>query len=260
MIRKLIDWKIFTLLLGVGVIGTVAVMPYALGMQANALAEVPFSLPMIILLSLAQTTVLLSVAIIVGLVASKRIGLRLPLITKFLAGQLSPTDIAAMMRIAVPAGLLAGAAIILGDWLGGYWADQQFPEAVAPIWQGTIASLYGGIVEEILLRLFLMSVIAWLLGLVFRADNGQPAPLAFWLAIIAAAVLFGLGHLPATSLLVDLTPYVIVRAIVLNGIGGIVFGWLFWKRGLETAMAAHFSTDILLQLIWPVALLIFQGF
>jgi membrane protease YdiL (CAAX protease family) len=35
-------------------------------------------------------------------------------------------------------------------------------------------------------------------------------------------------------------------------IGGPVFGWLFWKRGLMTAMLAHFSADIVLQVGLPV--------
>lgn len=257
MILKLINCNIFALLLVGGIIVTVAVFPYALGMQADALAEVPMSLPVIVLLSLLQTAVLLSVTIFVGLIAAKRVGLRLPLIDKFFAGELRRADIAAMARTAVPAGLLVGVAIIVGDWIGGYWADQQFPEAVAPIWQGTIATLYGGIVEEIQLRLFLMAVIVWLLGFALKDANGRPAPIAFWLAIIGSAALFGLGYLPATALLVDLTPYVIVRATVLNGIGGVVFGWLFWKKGLETAMLAHFAADIVLLLIWPVIRLVF---
>jgi len=40
----------------------------------------------------------------------------------------------------------------------------------------------------------------------------------------------------------------------LNGIGGIIFGWLYWKKGLESAMISHFSADIVLQVIFPFVL------
>jgi hypothetical protein len=37
---------------------------------------------------------------------------------------------------------------------------------------------------------------------------------------------------------------------VLNGIGGIVFGWLYWRNGLESAMTAHFSADIVVHVMF----------
>ena len=65
-----------------------------------------------------------------------------------------------------------------------------------------------------------------------------------------AAVLFGLGHLPATAALLPLTPAVVARAVVLNGIAGVVFGWLYWRRGLEAAMVAHFCADLVLHVLF----------
>jgi len=61
-----------------------------------------------------------------------------------------------------------------------------------------------------------------------------------------------LGHLPATALITTLTPLVIFRALLLNGIGGVVFGWLYWKKGLESSMIAHFSADITLHVLFPL--------
>ena len=42
------------------------------------------------------------------------------------------------------------------------------------------------------------------------------------------------------------------RAIVLNGVGGLVFGWLYWTFGLEAAMVSHFSADIVIHVIMPL--------
>ena len=49
--------------------------------------------------------------------------------------------------------------------------------------------------------------------------------------------------------LVPLTPLVIARTVVLNGLLGIIFGWLYWRHGLEAAMISHFSADIVLHVL-----------
>lgn len=80
-------------------------------------------------------------------------------------------------------------------------------------------------------------------------ELGDAANAVVWVANILAAVLFGLGHLPTMSLLVPITPLVIARALVLNGLLGIVFGWLYWERGLEAAIISHFYADIVLHVL-----------
>jgi membrane protease YdiL (CAAX protease family) len=36
---------------------------------------------------------------------------------------------------------------------------------------------------------------------------------------------------------------------VLNSLAGLVFGWLYWRRGLKAAMVAHFSADLVLHVL-----------
>ena len=55
---------------------------------------------------------------------------------------------------------------------------------------------------------------------------------------------FGLGHLPATAALAPLSGALVVRAVVLNGTAGLVFGALYRRYGLEWAMTSHFGVDI----------------
>jgi membrane protease YdiL (CAAX protease family) len=74
----------------------------------------------------------------------------------------------------------------------------------------------------------------------------------FWVANIVAAILFGLGHLPVTAHLVPLTSVVVARAVVLNGIVGLVAGTLFWRRGIEMAILCHFSADVVLHVGAPL--------
>ena len=61
--------------------------------------------------------------------------------------------------------------------------------------------------------------------------------------------------MPITSAITQITPLIIARAIILNGIGGIVFGWLYWKKGLESAMVSHFTSDMVLHVLFPLLLL-----
>jgi membrane protease YdiL (CAAX protease family) len=165
----------------------------------------------------------------------------------------------AILPISVGLGVLAALLIIgidillqpallrdLGNAANALDSQNIHPAA----WKGFLASFYGGIAEEILLRLLVMSFLAWLGRFVSKTQEGKPTSAVFWIANILAAVLFGLGHLPATSMLMPLTPLVITRAILLNGIGGVIFGWLYWKRGLESAMVAHFSADIVLHVLF----------
>ncbi|MCL2496566.1 MAG: hypothetical protein FWF04_04030, partial [Clostridiales bacterium] len=69
--------------------------------------------------------------------------------------------------------------------------------------------------------------------------------------------IFGLGHLGITSELTVITAAVVIRAIVLNSAGAIIFGWLYWKYGFESAVIAHFSTDILIHIIVPAVARLF---
>jgi membrane protease YdiL (CAAX protease family) len=73
-----------------------------------------------------------------------------------------------------------------------------------------------------------------------------------WTAIVTAALLFGAGHLPTTAAILPLTRLVIARALLLNGMGGIVVGWLYRKRGRLAAILAHFSSDIVVHVVVPL--------
>ena len=100
------------------------------------------------------------------------------------------------------------------------------------------------------MRLGLMTLLVWIGARLTRAS--VPGPAVVWTAIVITALLFGVGHIPTTATVLSLTPLVIARALLLNGIGGIVFGWLYWKRGLVAAMLAHFNADIVLHVVAPV--------
>jgi hypothetical protein len=225
------------------------VIPYSLEITSS---EVKISAIMIVL-AIAQNLVMFSVVIFFGLLLSKYIGMGLPILQGVLEGKNQTKELKSIILPSVCFGILAGILIILGSIpFNKLIPELQIFEVSASVWKAFLASFYGGIAEEVLLRLFLVSLFVWITFKIKKTKDGHPANFGIWLSITLAAVIFGLGHLPATSQITALTGLVVMRAIVLNGIGGIIFGWLYWKKGLESAMIAHFSADIVLHIIVPL--------
>ena len=246
-------WPEFAVLYGAAVIGVACVMPYTLELTADAFkrARERMRQPqwVIVLLQSAQSAVLLAVTTGLGLLIARQVGLGAPLVAGLLAGKNVSDQVLAMLAPALILGI-ASAAVLLVLEITEFWPRlpqamrEHFP--IPALWKRLLASFYGAIDEEILLRLFLLSLLAWLIGFAWHLPGGGPTVGAFWLANIIAAVIFGLGHLPATAALVKLTPLLIGRAILLNGIVGIATGYLFVRYGLEAAMLAHFAADLVL--------------
>ena len=257
--HKPFNLKIFFILWSGAIFGVIAIIPYSLAMQSGILQnlELPIPLPVLITIQIIQNAVIFGVLTGLGLFFANRIGLGLPILEAKLQGESVASKVRAILPISIAIGVIASLLIIALDVfvfqtamlkeLGDKASALQTAQPAA--WQGFLASFYGGIVEEILLRLFLMSLLAWLGSFISKTVEGKPTSFVLWIANILAAILFGLGYLPATAILLPLTPLIITRAIVLNGLAGIGFGWLYWKRGLESAMIAHFSADIVLHVL-----------
>ena len=145
---------------------------------------------------------------------------------------------AAAAAVAVFAGLLLfpGDKLIFGRYSS--WVSDQYTAApgLAKIVAGL---LVGGIIEEVMMRLFLMSLFALILWKLFcRKEETVPT----WVLVTAnvfSALLFAAGHLPGTMAMTALTPVILVRCFLLNGGFGLCFGYLYRKYGIAYAMAAH---------------------
>lgn len=111
--------------------------------------------------------------------------------------------------------------------------------------------LYGGVVEEILLRLLIMSLLVLIIWKIF-ANSKDSFSIPKWIyivSIILASVLFAAGHIPFTAQSIGLSAPILIRCFVLNGIGGLGFGYLYWKKGLAYSMYAHASAHFFMQLV-----------
>ena len=147
--------------------------------------------------------------------------------------------------------ILGGMLLILPDLLifGNYSEVVRDSYAVKPTVSYMLAAvIYGGVIEEVMLRLFFMSLLAFLLQKLFRRESGTTGVLIA--ANVITAMLFAAAHLPATAMLMELTPMILFRCFLLNGGFGLVFGWLYRKYGLRYAMLAHAGCHVVSKLIW----------
>lgn len=255
-IKNLINWKLYVILLSASVFSIIAIMPYILTLQADVFKNLPMPLPVALLVSVIQSAVLIAILLFIGLRLSEKFELKIPILETYINTKKIKADFKSIIKISTLLGISTGVLIILFDFIFTKLGVNLMRQVPVPVWQGFLASFYGGICEEIVMRLFFMTFILWLINKLIK-PKGKIIEnnLVMWSSIVIATLLFGIGHLPITATLTTITPLVVIRALLLNGIGGVVFGWLYWKKGLESAMIAHFSADIVIHGFLPLILL-----
>jgi membrane protease YdiL (CAAX protease family) len=253
------SWRLFWILFAAAVLSVIATIPMALdlfgGMLAKAqLPAVP--LPLLILIGAVQNLALLGLFVGLGLKLGSKLDLGPKLTQAWLAGSLKRSEVWSTVKSGLLAGVAVGAILLpLLLVLAARLPNLPFVTAARiAVWKRFLICFYGGVYEEIFARLFLLSLFAWLLNRSWRRRGRADGP-AFWVANIIVAVLFGLGHLPSASLVMPITPLVVVAALLLNGIAALAFGWLYRTRNLEAAMVAHFTADFILYVAGPYFLM-----
>lgn len=109
-------------------------------------------------------------------------------------------------------------------------------------WRPWALAFESSILEEVTFRLFLLSLVAWIVA------KFHPRS-AFAIALIVSTLAFGAAHLPAWSSVG--TPALFAVVMLLNGVGGVLFGWIFWRWGLPYAILCHFAGDVVIQTLAP---------
>lgn len=244
------QWRI-ALLLGVAsVLATAALFPYLLALKPGALAMASATMripPAVVVVAQSlQSGVICFLLAWAGLKLGASLGLGAPWLAAAMYGRPRPSSSAWLGAILL--GFAVGVLLIALITLFGVPIETGETAPTAPLWKGLLASPYGAIVEETICRVFLMSAAAWLLT---RLRSGESKPWIMIAALVFAAFAFGAGHLPMASQLAPLTIGIVTRVIAYNAIGGLVFGWLYWKRGLEHAVLAHLCADLVLHVAAP---------
>lgn len=263
-------WRLFWLLLTAGILSALAIIPIAtdmLGSMASTVAVPNLPLPVIVAVGIVQNLAILALFIWLGLKLSRSLGLGAPLLESWVTGpRQAGTEAESYSGREVrteqifKSGLLIGIAVGIVVLISLLVLVPRLPNlpfiiaARLPVWKRFLVCFYGGIYEELLTRLFLLSLVAWIADRRWRQTAPGLSNAAFWFANVLVAIVFGLGHLPSASLFMPITPLVVVAALVLNGVAGIAFGYLYRTRGLEAAMIAHFTGDFVIYVLGPVLL------
>ena len=217
-------------MLGLVAVASLALVPLEAGLPEGI--EVPRAVLLI------QPAVLVLGGALLGWFMAPRLGLDAPVIGALVERGEWGRPFARTLLPAL-AGGMAAAAIMLAYAL----ATRDLFLAQAPDIELPVVTrvLYGGIGEEIMTRWGLMSGLAALaLWLGLRREA------ACWAGNACAALLFGLGHLPTLFALLGTPPgWLVVLVVAANTAIGLIFGWLFIRRGLEAAMIGHAAAHIL---------------
>lgn len=242
-------WRRTGAVFAVGLVGVLTL--------AGTLALAPETLPILpalplelfLVATVVQPAIFVLIAAALGARLATAVGLR-----SHVAARAGGTTLERPLRgdltVMVALGLGVGLAIVGLDVLFAVVGDVLPPDA-GPTSLATVLTsvpyrfLYGGLTEEVLLRWGFMTLLVWL-GWRWTGRPTSPPPALVWVAIVVAAVLFGIGHLPAAAELTALTPASVARVVLLNTVGGIAFGWAYWRYSLEAAMVAHAATHVVL--------------
>lgn len=150
---------------------------------------------------------------------------------------------ARLALLALVAGIGVGLANLGANWLIAE-SDPALRALLVERFARLAADAVEGVVtapltEEVSMRLFLMSVLAWV---AFRATNRQS--LAFWFALAASSLFFAVLHL-ARPLPLDpeLANFYRVTLVVKYTFAGVALAWIYWRWGLPYSMICHAAAN-----------------
>lgn len=239
--RKIVP-ALILLILGLIGISSLLTTPISLPEEALVQLREQFTSQQIRLLILVNPTIFLLLALIAGINLYKKTGLDIPVIDKISGNVQEPLKIADLLRYGVFGGLLAGILLSIVIWVFYPMFPPEFIKLSKETGPSPVARfLYGGLTEEIIMRFGLMTLLVWVIFKIIRDLNAM----VYWIAIILSALVFALGHLPSVMPMGP-SNIVVLYILIGNTIGGIEFGWLYWKKGLESAMIAHMFTHVVL--------------
>lgn len=247
--------RLFLILFLAGFSGVVTLllidMATLLTLLPTTATEVPTITPALKLLSLVQPALILAVAVVVGIALAPRVGLSAPAAEALSAGRDFLEALKPQIVPGVIGGLLGGVSIVLISVISKPFL---LPDTIDRVSRFTklmplpTRIIYGGITEELLLRWGFMTLVVWAAWRVLQKQRRVPASACFVGAILLSSLVFGAAHLPVAYILLSdsFGPAIVLFVILANSAFGVVAGYLYWKRGLESAIIAHMLCHIVL--------------
>lgn len=244
MNRKKLYLGLILAVLGLIGMASMLTMDIPLPAEIEEVLKESFTPAQIRLLILLNPSILLVVAVVVGTILYQKVQLRVPVVEKWVGINNEPLNFAGLVKSGVVGGIIAGLVVVLVVILFKPMMAADY-EKLSQSLHTTLAArfLYGGITEEIYLRFGLMTLIVWISSKVLKGTK----PAAYWTGIVLAAVIFAIGHFPVVFNTIEEPGMVLLTYVLIgNTVGGLVFGWLYWKKGLESAFIAHIFIHVVL--------------
>jgi len=209
------------------VIGTLFYVP-AIPKLIPANVHLPFSMNALILISILQSVIIITIFAVAGTALAPRIGFRanladLPIKTK-------------VFWIVLKRQFIYGASIGLAGAIVAYLIAPDFIAYLNAF--PFLTRLFGGLTEEVIIRWGIMTILSWILYRIFQHGTGIPKNILIWSGIFLSQILFAFGHTPALLNFGITKPLFSVLTIF---VVSQPWGWLFWKHGLESAFISHAS-------------------
>ena len=213
--------------------------------QMREMMGISGSPEMLALLGQLPNFIVLIIALVIGFFTAHKVGLK-SVIMHPNAREKSKSEWIKGIKLAIILGSIAGVFIRGFDYLILPFLPDGIKEVIHPYnaLEFLAALLYGGIVEELLIRFGLMSLLVFIFWKLFDRKSAKPSNWVFILAILISTLLFGIGHYSGTASMTEMTGFIWFRMILGNGLPGLFFGWIYWKHNLELAMLAHMFTHI----------------
>lgn len=253
-------WKPALALWAAGTLASPLLLPYAQALYA--VAPQPKPLPaeglVLVLLVMLRSAVMLAVAVGLGLPAARAVGLGAPFVEAWTERRKPPAPFGSIVKPALLWAALTAFAALAVDAFFFYVLDVTAPApeiharlaGVAP-WRGFVGALGGGLAEELLYRLFLLSAVAWILVKLFHVTSEERRSVAIWVANFLVAIYFGVEHFGNQALWAPLTPLVALRTVLIILPPGLAFGYLYKKHGFEAAALSHTAIIALVHGVRP---------
>ncbi|WP_198042695.1 CPBP family intramembrane glutamic endopeptidase [Oceanobacillus sp. AG] len=205
---------------------------------------------MLALFSQIPNFILFIIALVIGFFTAHRVGLKSVIIHPY-AREKPKSEWIKGTILAIILGSIAGVVLRGFDYLLLPFLPDGIIELLQPYnaLEFISALFYGGIVEELLLRFGVMSLLVFIFWKLFDRKSAKPSNWVFILAIFVSTLLFALGHYGPTALATKMTALIWFRMILLNGLPGFFFGWIYWRHNLELSMFAHMITHITMNLL-----------
>jgi hypothetical protein len=244
-------WKYAFALTLASILGSVLVVPFTADLLAQ-MPNQPFAhtlMPLIMTIQVMFESVLSFLMILLGLGLGRSLGLVWPPLVGWDSGTERGRRVRNTLILATALGVLS-AAVIVGLSYGMQGSMKSKVAIKLPSWWASILGSVGaGIREEVWLRLGVMTFFVWIGAKLAR--QRVPGATIVWLANLTACLLFGAIHLPQAFAFMGSSTALVAFVLIGNGVPGLIFGWLYWRKGLVAAMVCHAVADIFAKVIVP---------